>query len=390
LFEFVSKSLTRPLTADEAAKPRPSSKNWLFDRGWKFRINRFRGTWLDGLPAPLPYHFLTGFDEQRVETEGIPATWQNPNAGPNEMLGYPVYLDGTLRTGGWWYYYLACLAYKVPEGTWLIVLGSFVALFARKRSRAAWFDEFAVLAFPAIVLFAMTALTDINLGLRYVLPILPFVYVATGKVVPAIAAIRGVTRWVPAGALAVCLGLTALQTALVHPSYLASFNWISGGPDRGSEHLIDSNLDWGQDLVGLKSWLAKNRPGKNVGLAYFGQINPNIFRMRKEEFPWFLAPIVPGTTVAMSKIPNPALIGPAPRLEPGVYAASASIVRGLPWRLYDYGDWQPGWNAGKGAFGYFAGLTPVAKVGHSIFVYDVTEADCARINPRLEAAPNPR
>jgi hypothetical protein len=383
-FEFVSKSLTRPLTAAEASKPRPKSQNPLFDLGWKFRINRFRGTWLEGMPVPLPYHFLAGFDEQRIETEGMPAIWQNPDAGPNEKLGYSVYLDGTLRTGGWWYYYLACLAYKVPEGTWLVVLGSFVALAARKRSRAQWFDEFAVLAFPAIVLFAMTALTDINLGLRYVLPIFPFVYVAAGKVVPAIAAVRGVMRLVLAAGLVGCLGLTALQTALVHPSYLASFNWISGGPDRGSEHLIDSNLDWGQDLVGLKRWLAKYRPGQQIGLAYFGQINPNIFGMRNEEFPWFLAPVLPGSTLPMSR--SPGLVGPAPRLQPGVYAVSASIVRGLPWRMYDPGGWQPGWNAWKlGAFGYFAELTPVANVGHSIFIYDVTEADCARINPRFEA-----
>jgi hypothetical protein len=224
------------------------------------------------------------------------------------------------------------------------------------------------------------------LGLRYILPIFPFVFVAAGKVVPAIAALRRGIRWVLAGGLVVCLGMTALQTARIHPSYLASFNWISGGPDRGSEHLIDSNLDWGQDLIGLKRWLAENRPGKSVGIAYFGQINPNIFRMRKEEFPWFLAPILPGTAVQTADKPNPALVGPAPRLEPGVYAVSASIVRGLPWRMYDYGDWQPGWAAGKRAFGYFAELTPVANVGHSIFIYDVNAADCARINPRFEAA----
>jgi hypothetical protein len=193
-----------------------------------------------------------------------------------------------------------------------------------------------------------------------------------------------------AAGLGVCLSLTALQSALVYPSYLASFNWISGGPDRGSEHLIDSNLDWGQDLVGLQRWVAEHRPGQKIGLAYFGQINPNIFEWRGEKFDWFLAPALPGTLGPTSLVPNPKLVGPAKRLEPGLYAASASIVRGLRWRFYDPGDLQPGWSADKGAFGYFAELTPVANVGHSIFIYDVTEAQCARINPRLEAAANPR
>jgi hypothetical protein len=248
-----------------------------------------------------------------------------------------------------------------------------------------------VLGYPVIVLFAMTALTDINLGLRYVLAVFPFVFVAAGKVVPWIDSFRGRWRVGLIGGLLVSLGMTAAQTALVHPHYLASFNWLSGGPDRGSEHLIDSNLDWGQDLVALRRWMAENRPGERVGLAYFGQINPNIFALRKEEFRWFLPPALPGTTFPTYK--SAALIGPDPTLRPGLYAVSASLVRGLRWRIYDPGDpsltWSPGWDARQGAFGYFADLTPLAKVGHSIFVYELTREQCDRINPRLTAPPAP-
>jgi hypothetical protein len=394
-YEFSCRSLTRDLTRTELGQPRPHCPNKLIDEAWQHRVNRFRGTLLDRVPVPLPSEFLIGFDDQRIETEGVPAVWFSSSAAPGEKTGYPVYLDGTLRqSGGWWYYYLATLAYKVPEGTWAIVLASVVALFAAKRSRPAWFDEFAVLGFPVIILFVMSVFTDINLGLRYVLAAFPFVFVAAGKVVPAIGSMGA--RWRRPATIAVVasLGLTTLQTALVHPSYLASFNWISGGPDRGSDHLIDSNLDWGQDLVTLKRWLAEHRPGQPVGLAYFGQINPSLFQVRDEAFPWFLPPVLPRTIGRTDNAPNPALIGPAPLLRPGVYAVSASLVRGLPWRLYDSGDpawtWRgPSWSAGKGAFAYFADLTPVAKVGHSIFVYDVTEEDCARINPRLGAGVDP-
>ncbi|MFO0951321.1 MAG: hypothetical protein U0835_09255 [Isosphaeraceae bacterium] len=59
-------------------------------------------------------------------------------------MGYPVYLDGQLRQTSWWYYYLLTLVYKVPEGTWLLVLLSVgVLAFARKRGGFA-FDEVAV------------------------------------------------------------------------------------------------------------------------------------------------------------------------------------------------------------------------------------------------------
>ncbi len=396
-FEFTSKTLTRQKGPIVTRTRDQLGPNWLAQLAHLNRVNRFRDTLLGRIPAPLPSHFLMGFDDQRIETEGIPKIWADPAAMPDETSGYSVFLDGTLRDRGWWYYYLACLAYKVPEGTWLIVLASFGALFAVRRDRAGWFDEFAVLAYPALVLFAMTALTDINLGLRYILPVFPFVFVASGKVVPWIGSFRGRWRTGMIGGLVVALGLTAAQTILVHPHYLASFNWVSGGPDRGSEHLIDSNLDWGQDLVALRRWMTENRPGKRVGLAYFGQVNPNIFLLRNEEFRWFLPPVLPGTTVPMYQ--NPALMGPDAFLRPGIYAVSASLVRGLPWRVYDPGDpsqtWPAAWDArqdrrNRGAFSYFADLTPIAKVGHSIFVYELTQEQCDRINPRLTAPAPPR
>ncbi len=384
-YDFSSQTMTRQRGPVVTIPPELLGDRWLGEVTKRNRVNRFQGTWLERVPAPLPYYFLMGFDTQRVDTEGIPLIWARENAKSGETNGYPVYLDGKLQSHGWWYYYVATLAYKVPEGTWLIVLASCVPLFTTRRSRAAWFDEFAVLGFPAIVLFAMTALTDINLGLRYIMPIFPFVFVAAGKVVPWAWSLGGRWRGAIRVGLIASLGLTAAQTALVHPHYLASFNWIAGGPDRGSEHLIDSNLDWGQDLVALRRWVAEHRPGRRVGLAYFGQINPNIFALRGEPFPWFLPPVMPATTVKMYE--SPALVGPAPVLRPGLYAVSASLVRGLPWRLYDPGDptltWSPGWAAGKGAFDYFAELAPFAKVGHSIFLYDVTQEQCDRINPRL-------
>ncbi len=99
------------------------------------------------------------------------------------------------------------------------------------------------------------------------------------------------------------LGLTAAAALSIHPHYLAYFNAVSGGPDRGSRHLIDSNLDWGQDLVNLRKWLEKNAPGEEVGLAYFGQIHPRIFEARGEEFRWFMPPPIPGHDERRTDIP---------------------------------------------------------------------------------------
>ncbi|MEA2630724.1 MAG: hypothetical protein QOE66_943, partial [Chloroflexota bacterium] len=222
--------------------------------------------------------------------------------------------------------------------------------------------------------------TNINLGLRYVLPIFPYLFIGAGKLVPWAAGMGSrVRRLLAGGLIGASLAATLTATLTIDAHYLAYFNAVSGGPAHGSEHLIDSNLDWGQDLLGLRRWLATHAPGERVGLAYFGQINPSIFAMRPGEgFDWFLPPPLPGTTEPLQE---PDQIRPRPaRLEPGLYAVSASLVRGLPWRVYDNTRWRP-YSAWIDAFGYFRALTPIERIGDSIFVYRVGGKDAARLAP---------
>jgi 4-amino-4-deoxy-L-arabinose transferase-like glycosyltransferase len=374
--EFVSRLLARPVLPQD--RPRPQVGNTLLNNLLQARINRFRGSLLGSLPVPLPEHYLLGFDDQKLEAEGIPKNLL-PNAraqAGDETVGYPVYLDGVVSPKSWWYYYLFALAYKVPEGTWALFILALLVTAASRRARAAWFDEIALLVVPLILLFVISVFTNINLGLRYVLPIFPYLFISAGKLVPWAAGLGGLfRRRVAQGVLALSLGATMVATLAIRPHYLAYFNAVSGGPAYGSEHLIDSNLDWGQDLVGLRRWLARNASGERVGLAYFGQINPSIFEWRGDTaFDWFLPPALPGTIEGRP---------PPRRLEPGLYAVSASLVRGLPWRVYDNGKLDT-FSAGTDAFGYFRALKPIAQVGYSLFIYRLSKADAARLAPLWE------
>ncbi len=417
-YEFGSRTLTRPVPPGES---RPHSRNALFDVSWQFRVNRFRGTWFGGLPVPLPRHYLEGFDEQKIETEGIPSRYfaaveaarsfpdprrkaavidqlrRTPESDREDRQAYLVYLDGELRRTGWKSYYLLALVYKIPEGTWLLLTLSLVPLVLMRRTRSGWFDELALLVMPALILLSMTLLTDINLGLRYVLGILPYVFISIGKVVPWCRAMREPWRRVAGGVAAGSLALTFAASMWIHPHYLAYFNWASGGPDREPPHLIDSNLDWGQDLVELQRWWKKTIPDQPIGLAYFGQINPSIFAIRGEPFRWFLPPGLPGTVDPMFPPPSPRLIGPARRLTPGYYAVSASLLYGLRWGLYDPAPpltvpeaTQPVWNYHPGPGGtypleYFLRFQPIMPpIGHSIYVYHLSEEDVAAVNSELE------
>jgi hypothetical protein len=409
-FEFGSKSLTRPVPP---GMWRPPCKNPLLAATWQFRVNRLRGTWLGRLPCPLPEHYVLGLDEQKIETEGIPERFfkaigspdaderartiaherEIPESSTEERGAYPVYLNGELKRTGWWYYFLLALVYKLPEGTLLVIALSLASLRFVGRTTAEWAEEVTLWTVPLVVLGSMSFLTDINLGLRYVLAILPYLFISAGKLVPWTFGLAGARRWVMPALVVGALGSTIAASIEIYPHYLVYFNWASGGPDEAPARLIDSNLDWGQDLVGLQKWWKKTIPGQPIGLAYFGQINPSIFKLRGESFDWFLPPVKPDAAHQIAQPPSPLLIGPANKLEPGYYAVSVTMLYGLPWRLYDpvsllepKAAWGPAWNVGQNdAFRYFRQFEPKEKIGHSIYIYHLSADDIARAEPLFMA-----
>jgi hypothetical protein len=408
-FEFASSSLTRPPLGGVRAAP--ASDNPLFRMLWPFAENRFRGTFFGSFPSPLPEHYLLGFDEQKVEADGIPMRFQRAYerladgdvegarreaaSSDRSVGGYLVYLNGELRSSGWWYYYPATLAYKLPEGTLLILAASLALLAVGSRSREAWADEIALWTVPIVILFAMSFLTDINLGLRYILAVFPYLFIQAGKLAPWVESTSGRPRMLARAGLVGCVGLTVAATLLIHPHYLAYFNAASGGPDRTPPRLIDSNLDWGQDLVNLREWCRENIPREPIGVAYFGQINPSIFTLRGDRFDWFLPPPRPGTLERMdARVANPLqlarLTGPATELKPGWYAVSATLVHGLKWRFYDPTPhfqevWAPAWASEADVYGYFRLFEPKHRIGHSIYLYHLTAEDVARASEVFKA-----
>jgi hypothetical protein len=130
----------------------------------------------------------------------------------------------------------------------------------------------------------------------------------------------------PVAALVVValLGWQIREAAWIYPHYLAYFNPIAGGPANGHRHLVDSALDWGQDLPGLKAWLDRQPKGEPVYLAYFGSGEPDYYGIRAHRLPF----------VNGFKIPQPWV-----PLEPGVYAISATMLEHVysPIR----GPWTP-------------------------------------------------
>jgi len=59
--------------------------------------------------------------------------------------------------------------------------------------------------------------------------------------------------------LACCLAAAVAMTSLAaYPNYLPFFNMAAGGSENGFKYLLDSNLDWGQDLIKVSEWASQN------------------------------------------------------------------------------------------------------------------------------------
>jgi len=298
--------------------------------------NRFADTWLEALPVPLPKNYVAGIDLQKWDFE-------------RKMWSY---LRGEWRLGGWWYYYLYALAVKVPLGTWaLVVLAAGVGLFARGYA-APWRDELMLLAPIAVVLTLVSSQTGFNHHLRYVLPIFPFAFIWTSKVARAVE-LRN--RWVASLAGGALLWSMA-SSLYYYPHSLSYFNELAGGPKRGHEHLLDSNIDWGQDLLYLKRWLDEHPEARPLGLAYcLPFLDPSIAGIESTLPP-------PGPEGRTVRGRDPEQLGP----KPGWYALSVREIRGR-----------------HGRYAYFLRFEPVAMAGYSIYIYHITLDGANRVRREL-------
>ena len=98
----------------------------------------------------------------------------------------------------------------------------------------------------------MAMTSPLNLGERHLLPTYPALFILAGG---AAGWLRSQHRWFGAAAVAALLVALGAESIAIRPHYLAYFNVLAGGPESGYRHLVDSSLDWGQDLPGLKRWL---------------------------------------------------------------------------------------------------------------------------------------
>jgi 4-amino-4-deoxy-L-arabinose transferase-like glycosyltransferase len=261
-----------------------------------------------------------------------------------EKPGAPnSFLLGRHYTGGWWPYFLVAFLVKTPLPTILLMALAVTNLIRQGGGR---FADLLLLAVPGVY-FVAASLSDFNRGYRYILPILPFLFVLGGRAacsdwgsVPDKR--RSWLGYVPT----VLLGWLVTTNAMIYPHYLAYFNELVG-PRNGYRVLVDSSLDWGQDLPALERYVEEHEVSF-LYLSWFGESRPSQY-----DIPHRFIPSKPDElTDIFTRVYHPEYP------PPGTYAISATNLQGL---LFD----------DKDLFGYFLDQEPVAQPGYSVMIYKV-------------------
>jgi hypothetical protein len=242
--------------------------------------------------------------------------------------GHDSYLFGEYRDTGWWYFFPVVVGVKTPIG-FLILAGCGIFAIVRGFRSSPWQQHLTVIFPGAIMLVCMSS--RIDLGVRHILAIYPLLAVIGGY---AMSEFFVLARRTSRAILVLPIMLVAWVVAdswMAHPDYLAYFNQFAGAhPER---ILVESDLDWGQDLYRLSRRLRELRVD-HVSIMYYGS-----------------APLekagLPPYSILSADVPT-------------IHGYVAVSVRYL---TLEY--------AKNGSLAWLRDITPLERIGKSIYLYNL-------------------
>jgi hypothetical protein len=251
---------------------------------------------------------------------------------------HPVFLDMEWSLTGFRTYFAKTMQYKLSHLLQAILgIGILTVLLRRRLQQRT--EMLVLLGIPSVLLTGIASMSSMQLGVRYVLPILPCLILFTGPLATSLLQRPTAFRYCVFG----LVGVAALLPLRHHPHHLAYFNEAAGGPVGGRMHLLDSNIDWGQDLLLLREFMDSENLD-DIGLVYFGTVPPSA-----DNIPYH--------------------IPPPWRAEPGWYAVSVNFVMGRPHQIRQPDGQHRAVDFNE--FGYFRQFEPIATLGGSIDVYHI-------------------
>ncbi|MDR3108559.1 MAG: glycosyltransferase family 39 protein [Planctomycetaceae bacterium] len=309
--------------------------------------NRFRNTLLAYVPVPFPASFVQGIDMQRLDFE----------------RGLQSYLRGEWSKHGWLSYYLYALLIKTPLGTLALFVLAIACSFSR-RFNASWRDEMVILL-PGLTLLAfVSSQTGFSVHSRYVIPVLPFFFIWMSKVGKCFTLRKRFLSII----VSVLLVWSIASSLWIYPYSISYFNELAAvlptplesrapqelagtskivslfnaGARNGGRHLLQSNIDWGQDVLYLERWCQRHSEITEICTALSGS------------YP-----------LEQTRIPRKAMPSSLDGLLPGWYAMSVDY-------LYSKDD----------VYRQFLDIQPTARIGYSIYIYHITAEEVERFKKK--------
>jgi Dolichyl-phosphate-mannose-protein mannosyltransferase len=278
----------------------------------------------------------------RVLPEGY--IWGLENTKETEWDDPSYFWGKVYRHGNWEYFPVALL---IKSTLALLILLCLVPL-AWRWGLGTHARELGFLLIPVGVYFAISMSSDMDIGVRHLLPVYPFLYVLVGGA--AMVLLDRDVRWgLVLGALLCWQVVTSVR---VSPAYMAYGNEAWGGPAKVDRYLGDANTDWGQQLKAVKAYLDE-RHITNCWFAYFpdGSIDPEDYGVHCKRLP---------TTDLLYWLDVPMT---TPPVISGTVLISAGDLEGI-----EFGD-------GKlNPYDQFWRVKPTAVIQHSVYVFDGTFA----------------
>jgi hypothetical protein len=275
----------------------------------------------------------------------LPEAWIYGELHTLAFLSRTSFLLGGFSEEGFWLYFPVAFLAKTPLPTLILVSLSFAGLLTRHNFHK---RPIFTLWAPVLVYFSIAVWARMNIGIRHILPIYPFLFVLAGESAAALWQSRTVWK---RGCLILIGGWALWGSVVTYPNYLAYFNEAAGGPKNGHNVLLDSNLDWGQNLKSLKSWMGEHGV-KSILLLYFGQAEPASYGIDAIHIPGSL--VRPRTSKRVdSSIPYVLAVSANHFYADRVYSTKVEAEFIRSFRL----------------------KKPVATIGHSILVFKLDPSD---------------
>jgi hypothetical protein len=146
---------------------------------------------------------------------------------------------------------------------------------------------------------------------------------------------------------------------------MAYFNEFAGGPLGGHYHLLDANIDWGQELLGVKRWTNRHPEARPFHLHYFGMFDPNAVGLDFPQVPRMTS----GLGLAAVKEAG------YRQLTPGWYALSVNDLHG-----YRHSGGE------DNEYVYLQKFRPIATIGYAIYIYHLTDEDVAAVRQDIDSS----